>query len=170
MAIVFSRPLQLLLASASNPFTNHLETIRLIHLVQSLISERSSRYFVLSDPIVSTFQLSFISNARASMKGRLLRSSHRSCSVKKGVLKSFEACNFTKKESLAQVFSCKFCKLSKSNFFTEHLQTTASDFFIQDLYRKYEKNLQNSCPEILREIHEEHVSCSRFSKKLKANI
>ena len=59
MAIVFSRPLQFLLTSASNPFANHLETIRLIHLLQSLISERSSRYFVLSDPIVSTFSAFF---------------------------------------------------------------------------------------------------------------
>ena len=33
---------------------------------------------------------------------------------------------FFKKESLAQVFSCKFCKISKTTFFTEHLQTTAS--------------------------------------------
>ena len=33
----------------------------------------------------------------------------------------FVACNFIKKEILAQVFSCKFCKISKSTFFTEHL-------------------------------------------------
>ena len=33
---------------------------------------------------------------------------------------------FIKKESLAQVFSCKFCKISKTTFFTEHLRTTAS--------------------------------------------
>ena len=30
-----------------------------------------------------------------------------------------------KKESLAQVFSCEFCKISKNAFFTEHLRTTA---------------------------------------------
>ena len=37
-----------------------------------------------------------------------------------------EACNFIKKETLAQVFSCEFCKISKNIFFTEHLWTTVS--------------------------------------------
>ena len=73
------------------------------------------------------------------------RSSHRQCSVKKGVLGIFakftgkhpcqslfliklqvEACNFIKKETLAQVFSCEFCEISKNTFFTEHLRETAS--------------------------------------------
>ena len=30
------------------------------------------------------------------------------------------------KKSLAQVFSCEFCEISKKTFFTEHLQATAS--------------------------------------------
>ena len=55
-----------------------------------------------------------------------------------------ETCNFIKKETLAQVFSCEFCEISKSNFsyrappvvasvmyilkaLTEHLWATASD-------------------------------------------
>ena len=29
------------------------------------------------------------------------------------------ACNFIKKETLAQVFSCEFCEISESTFFTE---------------------------------------------------
>ena len=33
-----------------------------------------------------------------------------------------------KKETLAQVFSCEFSKISKNTFFAEHLQTTASAF------------------------------------------
>ena len=37
---------------------------------------------------------------------------------------SYEACNFIKKETLAQVLSCEFCKISKNTFFTEHLWTT----------------------------------------------
>ena len=37
------------------------------------------------------------------------------------------ACNFIKKETLAQVFSCEFCEISKNNFFTEHLWTTAPE-------------------------------------------
>ena len=35
-----------------------------------------------------------------------------------------------KKETLAQIFSCEFCEISKSIFSTEHLQTTTSDFNI----------------------------------------
>ena len=31
-----------------------------------------------------------------------------------------------KKETLAEVFSCKFCEISKNTFFTEHFQVTAS--------------------------------------------
>ena len=59
----------------------------------------------------------------------------RRCSVKKMILKisqkftgkhlcqrllfnkGAEACNLIKKESLVQVFSCKFCKISKNNLF-----------------------------------------------------
>ena len=35
----------------------------------------------------------------------------------------------SKKETLAQVFSCEFCEIFKSTFFTEHLQATASISF-----------------------------------------
>ena len=70
------------------------------------------------------------------------RSSHRRCSVKKVLLKISQentcvrvpfsiklqasACNFIKKQSLVQVFSCKFCHISKNTVFTEHVQTTTS--------------------------------------------
>ena len=36
------------------------------------------------------------------------------------------ACNVTKNETLAKVFSCEFCKLYKNTFFTKHVRTTAS--------------------------------------------
>ena len=39
--------------------------------------------------------------------------------------------NFVKKESLAQLFSCEFCKISKNTFFTEHLYVTASRTYYQ---------------------------------------
>ena len=35
-------------------------------------------------------------------------------------------CNFIKKETPTQVFSCEFCEISKNTFFTEHLPVTAS--------------------------------------------
>ena len=37
-----------------------------------------------------------------------------------------QACNFIKKETLAQVFSCEFCEIFKNTFFTEQLRTTTS--------------------------------------------
>ena len=40
--------------------------------------------------------------------------------------KQAEACNFIKKEALAQVFSCEFYQNSKTPFLKEHLRTTAS--------------------------------------------
>ena len=72
------------------------------------------------------------------------RSSQQRCSIIKRVLRNFakftrkhlcqslffnkvadEACNFIKKETLAQVFSCEFCEIFENIFFTEHLRTTA---------------------------------------------
>ena len=53
-----------------------------------------------------------------------------------------QAWNCIKKETLAQVFFCEFCEISKSTFFTEHLWTTASEtntrFFIS-LFANFQK-------------------------------
>ena len=32
-----------------------------------------------------------------------------------------QACNFIKKETLVQVFSCEFCEISKNTFFREYI-------------------------------------------------
>ena len=37
---------------------------------------------------------------------------------------------FIKKETLAQVFSCEFCEISKNTSFTEHLWGTASELLL----------------------------------------
>ena len=37
-----------------------------------------------------------------------------------------QSCNFIKKETLAQLFSCEFCEVFKNTVFQEHLWTTAS--------------------------------------------
>ena len=37
-----------------------------------------------------------------------------------------EACNFTEKEILAQIFSTEFCEIYKNTYFEEQLQTDAS--------------------------------------------
>ena len=46
------------------------------------------------------------------------------------------ACNFIKKEALAQVFRCEFCEIFKNSFFPEHLRATASEkeLFFTDLF------------------------------------
>ena len=47
------------------------------------------------------------------------------------LLKLPEACNFIKKETLAQLLFCEFCKIFKNTFFTEHLRVIASDIRMQ---------------------------------------
>ena len=44
---------------------------------------------------------------------------------KKGVLK-LEACNYIKRETPTQLFSCEFCEIFRNSFFIEHLRTTHS--------------------------------------------
>ena len=34
-------------------------------------------------------------------------------------------CKFIQKETLAQLFSCEFCEISKNTLFTEYLRVTA---------------------------------------------
>ena len=66
---------------------------------------------------------------------KIVRSSHRRCSVKRGVLRNFakltgkHLCQslFIKKETLAQMFFCEFYEISKRTFFTENFRTTASE-------------------------------------------
>ena len=66
-------------------------------------------YFVLSNLVVSTFQLCLILNTRVSVKGRLFRSGHRSCSVKKDVLRNFA--KFTGKHLCQRLFFNKVAGL-----------------------------------------------------------
>ena len=39
--------------------------------------------------------------------------------------------NTSENETLAQVFSCKFCEIFKNTFFTEHFQVNASNIRMQ---------------------------------------
>ena len=43
-----------------------------------------------------------------------------------------------KKETLAQVFSCEFCEISKNTFFTEPLQETACELTKNKFSEKFE--------------------------------
>ena len=68
---------------------------------------------------------------------QLFRSSHPDVFCKKYVLRNFtkftgkyrkpETCNFIKKETLAQVFSCEFCKISKNTFYYKTPLVAASE-------------------------------------------
>ena len=45
---------------------------------------------------------------------------------------------FNKKDTLAQVFSCEFCEISKNTFFTERVWMTASEFlYLRKNYYKF---------------------------------
>ena len=61
------------------------------------------------------------------------------------------ACNFIKKETLAQVFSYEFCKISKNIFFTEHLWPTDSEHFLGSSYLFWKKKNEMA----IRETHQQ---------------
>ena len=103
-------------------------------------------YFVKITNIFSKknffFQLSFATNEQRRLCKGSFKSSHRRCSVRKGVLGNFA--KFTGKhmcqnlyfnkvaglrQALAQVFSCEFCEISKNTFLTEHVWATTSFIF-----------------------------------------
>ena len=63
-----------------------------------------------------------------------------------------KACNFIKKDTLAQVLSCEICEISKNTFFTEHLWTTAS---------KQNKTIQNKTILLQQILNTSHVDKSQ---------
>ena len=70
----------------------------------------------MNDPETALIDLALVTLNKFNTTSR---SSHQRSSMKEGVLR-----NFVKfKETLAQVFSCEICEISKNTFFTEHLWT-----------------------------------------------
>ena len=55
-----------------------------------------------------------------------------------------KACNFIEKETLAQVFSCEFCKICKNNFFHRTPLVAASDCSYSDI-RMHLDNVLELC-------------------------
>ena len=115
--------------------------------VTSPYTRKKSGYSFISITMQCFTQKSFLPYFLASEATHqsLVRSSHRRCFVRKVFLEILEnsqentcarvsfliklqasACNFIKKETLAQLFCCESCKIYKDTFFTEHLRTTAS--------------------------------------------
>ena len=88
-----------------------------------------SRVKILKSDI--TFRLSVAATGGVLLKrcSRVFQKIHRKTPVSEILKREPKACNFIKKESLAQVFSCEFFpKFLRISFFTEHLQTTAFAF------------------------------------------
>ena len=99
---------------------------------------RKVAHCFISTPLVFKLQnefLKFSDTCGSWSSPKTDRSSHQSCSVKKGVLRNFAkihrktsvpeslfnkvegaVCNFIKKLTLAQVLSCEFCEISKNTF------------------------------------------------------
>ena len=57
---------------------------------------------------------------------KILQNSLGNTKARASFLIKLQACNFIKKDTLAQVFSCEFSVVSKNIFFTEYLRATAS--------------------------------------------
>ena len=110
-------------------------------LYVSVISKRSI--------IANSYQKQFFinnDNVRSNFITFTLRSSHRRCYLKKGVLKNFakfkgkhlcQSLFFNKVAGLSMQFYQKrgsdtICTISKNTFFTEHLRASASVFRLQD--------------------------------------
>ena len=68
----------------------------------------------------------FLHCLRIKLPVHLLEIVQKQCrgSIKKAIRP--QACNFIKKDALAQVFSCEYFKIFKNTFITEQLQMTAS--------------------------------------------
>ena len=62
------------------------------------------------------------------------------------------ACNFIKKETLAQVFSCEFCEICKNTFFDKHLQMTAFFLLLHSLVKLVALSLMIQPPIFIKSV------------------
>ena len=78
-----------------------------------------------------------------------------------------KACNFIKKETLAQVFSCDFCENSKNIFSTEHLWMTASGLSMSrtKITTYYERNFDIDIFQEIWQIFPEYLFIDRSSHR-----
>ena len=102
------------------------------------------------------------------------RSSHQTCSLRKSVLGNFlkftgqylcqslfllklqtSACNFIKKETIAQIFFCEFCEISKKTF----LQYVSGRLLQEVFYSRF----KFKCSFLFRSF--QHGSSSSFDKR-----
>ena len=119
-------------------------------LQATLKTQRHICFFLIFGVSHSVNITEFITNIRSSLPEKF---------CKKGVLRNFAkftgkhlyqilflnkvaglACNFIKKESLAQVLSCEFCEFSKNTFFYRTPQVAASKITV---FKKIRDSLTN---------------------------
>ena len=69
-----------------------------------------------------------------------------------------QACNVIKKETLAQVFSCEFCEISKNIFFIEHLWWLLLNLHLTEYLKIFIMNLSSDTQmdNATRNIHHKH--------------
>ena len=92
-----------------------------------------------------------------------------------------QACDYIKNKTLAQVFSCEFCAIFKSTFFTEHLWTTASEpkltlvrfslfegFYLVRTFSLTSINTPNILTTGSRQIYIQTNNCSESPAKVRA--
>ena len=73
-----------------------------------------------------------------------------------------EACNFIKKETLAQVFSCEFCEISKNTFFHRTPLVAASEqYFLRVICFFASLNFRNSVLHIERQTQKHSLFIGR---------
>ena len=74
---------------------------------------------------ISKNTLSYGTSIKATKENLKIKSEFSTETIREAVVQRCSVKNyarkFIKKEALAQVFSCEFCKNSKNTFFTEHL-------------------------------------------------
>ena len=81
----------------------------------------------------------------------ILRNSQENTCARVSFLIKLQACNFIKKETLAQVFSCEFCKISKNAFYYRTPRMAASsikggflaNYSKQSFFNNFGRKLKN---------------------------
>ena len=75
-------------------------------------------------------------------------------------LVKLQACNFIKKETLAQVFSCEFCEISKNTFFHRTPLVAVSAFLNSHVSQRFLAKSSSMRPNITKY---SHISTTRSS-------
>ena len=81
------------------------------------------------------------------------------------LIKLLTAATLLKKETLAQVFSCEFCKIFKNTFFTEYLWETASIEEYVQILTKIQKEKPHTKQTTIQRINDQRLRVKVSSQK-----